>query len=141
MNAWESAEEEKLVRSVVGAFFASYNKLGYGFLENVYSLALERELTKRLHVVVREVPVQILYDGVPLCCLRLDMVVDGRLIVELKASEKLHFTATRQVYNYLRATGIQAGLLLHYGPLPHFWRVNFQPEMRDVEHSSHEKHA
>jgi GxxExxY protein len=134
------AEEEKLIRSVVGAFFASYNKLGYGFVEKVYGLALERELIKRLHVVTREVPVEIWYDGIVLTSLRLDMVVDGRLIVELKSSEKLHFTATRQVYNYLKATRLEVGLLLHYGPLPHFWRINRRPATSDVEHVSHEEH-
>lgn len=115
--------EEALTQSVIGAFFKVYNTLGFGFLEHVYVKALERELKARGHRVGREVCVRIYYEGEELTTQRLDMVVDEKLIVETKASEALHKSAPRQVYNYLKATTLEVGLLLHFGPEPVFYRL------------------
>ena len=54
---------------------------------------------------------------------RIDMIVDERLVIETKSTLELHKSATRQVYNYLRATGLPVGLLLHFGPDPAFYRL------------------
>jgi GxxExxY protein len=115
--------EEALTRSVIGAFFTVHNTLGFGFLEHLYSMALERELLARGHRVSREYSVRVLYKGVELGVQRLDMVVDDRLVVEIKSTQDLHKSAVRQVHNYLRATNIEVGLLLHFGPEPKFFRV------------------
>jgi GxxExxY protein len=115
--------EEELTRSVIGAFFTVYNTLGYGFLEKVYATALENELRARGHVVNREVPVEVYYEGVVIGVQRLDMVVDGKLVVEVKSTELLHPNAKRQLLNYLRGTTLEVGLLLHFGPQPKFHRV------------------
>lgn len=104
--------------SVIGAFFEVYNSLGYGFLEHVYSSALEEEVVARGHSVGREVSVAILYKGREIARQRLDMIVDESLVVELKASELLPPTALRQLFNYLRATQLNVGLLFHFGPSP-----------------------
>ncbi|MDQ3517673.1 MAG: GxxExxY protein [Gemmatimonadota bacterium] len=114
---------ERLTHSVVGAFFEVHNSLGYGFLEHLYRAALERELMARGHSVGREVSVPVLYKGEELGRQRLDMIVDGKLVVETKSTFELHKAATRQVYNYLRATKLEVGLLLHFGPHPRFYRV------------------
>lgn len=116
-------EEEALTRSVIGAFFEVYNTLGYGFLEHVYSLALERELIARGHRVGREVRVNIIYKGIVLTSQRLDFVVDDKLIVENKSTQLLPPLAARQTYNYLRATNLKVGLLLHFGPEAKFYRL------------------
>jgi GxxExxY protein len=100
-----------------------YRTLGYGFLEHVYSLALERELRERGHAVSREFGVVILYKGVELTAQRLDMVIDGRVVVEIKAGHELPRVASRQLFNYLRATRLEVGLLLHFGPRPSFHRI------------------
>jgi GxxExxY protein len=115
--------EEQLTYSVIGSFLHVYNRLGFGFLEHVYAAALELELRKRGHDVAREFSVEVRYDGVPIARQRLDMVVDQRLIVEIKATEKLHKDAIRQLFNYLRATALDIGLLLHFGREPKFYRV------------------
>ena len=115
--------EEELTRSVIGAFYDVYNDLKFGLWEHVYQLALEIELRSRGHDVGREVSVPIYYKGKELTRQRIDVLVDGRLIVETKASLELHKSAQRQVYNYLRATRLQVGLLLHFGPDPAFYRV------------------
>ena len=60
--------EERLTRSVIGAFFEVYNTLGFGFLEHIYVMALERELVERGHRVAREVSVQVHYKGTSSPC-------------------------------------------------------------------------
>ena len=114
--------EEKLTHSVVGCFYESYNTLGYGHREHVYIMALERELLARGHRVARELVVTIYYKGEELTSERIDMVVDDRLVVEVKSTQELHKAAQRQVFSYLAATRFEVGLLLHYGPTAKFYR-------------------
>src|SRR6476469_1549097 len=95
--------EEKLTGSIIGAFFEVYNTLGFGFLEHIYKMALERELIGRGHNVAREVAVRVMYKGELLSNQRLVMIVDERIIVETKSTVDLHKNARRQVYNYLKA--------------------------------------
>jgi GxxExxY protein len=114
---------ERLSHSVIGAFYDVYNTLGFGFLENVYAVSLDRELRDRGHSVGREVFVPVVYKGAIVARQRLDMVVDEKMVVEVKSTYELHGAAPRQVYNYLRATGMQLGLLLHFGPRPKFYRI------------------
>lgn len=115
--------DEQLTESVIGAFYEVYNALGFGFLEQVYTTALERELRARGHVVGREVWVPVFYKGDLISRQRIDMVVDERLVVEAKSTQDLHKFAPRQVYNYLRATRLEVGLLMHFGPEPAFYRL------------------
>jgi GxxExxY protein len=114
--------EESLTRSVIGAFFEVYNNLGYGFLEHLYVLALERELLARGHSVAREVWARVAYKGEELSIQRVDMIVDEKVVIETKAGSKLPEYAARQLFNYLRATNLEVGLLLHFGPKPAFHR-------------------
>jgi GxxExxY protein len=115
---------EEITYSIIGAFFEVYNALGFGFLEDVYMMALERELLARGHKVAREVSVMIFYKGQELRRQRLDMIVDDVVVVEGKATFDFHNAFTRQVYNYLRASTLQVGLLLHFGPEPQFFRLD-----------------
>jgi GxxExxY protein len=115
--------EEKLTHSILGAFFEVYNALGYGYLEHIYVTALERELLARGHSVAREVGVRVIYKGEELGYQRLDMIVDGKVVLETKSTQELHESATRQLHNYLRATNLEVGLLLHFGPEPRFFRL------------------
>jgi GxxExxY protein len=113
---------DDLTRSVIGAYFEVYNELGFGFLEHVHATAMERELGSRGHIVAREQSVIITYKNERLCTQRLDMVVDNRLIVEIKSTTSLPPTALRQLYNYLCATEFELGILFHFGPAPKFYR-------------------
>jgi GxxExxY protein len=115
--------EERLTRSVLGAFFEVYNTLGFGFLEHVYAMALERELLDRGHRVGREVSVHVSYKKHVVAVQRVDMIVDERVVVETKSSIELPKAAQRQLFNYLRATRLEVGLLLHFGLEPRFHRV------------------
>jgi GxxExxY protein len=118
--------EDKRTESIVGAFYEVYNTLGYGFRESVYAAALEKELRLRGHKVAREVLVQVFYKGEVISRQRLDMLVDDVVVVENKTSRSLVPRGARQLYNYLRASRLEVGLLLHYGPKPKFLRL-FSP--------------
>ena len=115
--------EERLTYSVIGGFFESYNHLGFGFLEPLCVKALVVELLARGHAVATEVHVPVFYKGEELGVQRLDVVVDGRLVVEVKSTRELPPRSKRQLYNYLKAARLQVGLLLHYGPEPRAYRV------------------
>jgi GxxExxY protein len=115
--------EERLTRSVIGAFFQVYNALGFGFLEHIYVMALERELLERGHRVAREVSIHVTYKGHVLGVQRIDMIVDDRLVVETKSTVELAKPAHRQLFNYLRATKLEVGLLLHFGLEARFYRL------------------
>jgi GxxExxY protein len=118
--------EKELTKSVIGVFFDVYNELDYGFLEHLYVSAMERELTARGHVVDREKLVPVSYKGEVLGTQRLDMVVDHKLVVEIKSTFTLSPVALRQLNNYLRVTRLEVGLLLHFGPEPKFYRAIFR---------------
>jgi GxxExxY protein len=115
--------EEPLTHSVIGSFYEVYNVLRFGFLENLYALALERELKEKGHTVLREAEVSIDYKGSLLGIQRVDMLVDDRLIVEIKSTAVLPLTAKRQLYSYLKGSGLPVGLLLHFGPEARFYRL------------------
>jgi len=73
--------------------------------------------------VAREVLVPVLYEGVQIGRYKMDFIVDDLVVVEVKSGAVLGPTDRRQVLNYLRATELEVGLLLHFGPAPKFYRV------------------
>ena len=115
--------EKEITSDVIGAFFEVYNTLGYGFLEFVYSLAMERELLRRGRKVEREVSVPVMYKGELLTTQRVDMIIDRKVVVENKAGPVLPATARLQTLGYVRSTFLEVGLVLHFGPEAKFYRV------------------
>lgn len=114
---------ERVTRSVIESFYEVYNGLGFGFLEHVYRSALCYELRLKGHDVAREFGTSVMYKGLEISRQRLDLVVDQKVVIETKAGYELHPGARRQLFNYLRATNLEVGLLLHCGPKPYFERV------------------
>lgn len=115
--------EAERVHSIVAAFFIVFNYFGGGGMcEAAYTGALEHELTLRGHKVDREVLVPVYYKGKLVARQRVDMIVDDRVIVECKATDRLPSSAGPQLIGYLRATLFQVGVLLHFGPHPKFHR-------------------
>ena len=99
-----------------GAIFAVHRELGCGFLERVYQDALEYEFKERGIPYEREKLIQIMYKDKPLGePYRADFVCYDKIIVELKAVEKLQGIHRAQVVNYLKATGMKLGLLVNFG--------------------------
>jgi GxxExxY protein len=122
--------EEELTRLIIGAFFEVYNALGFGFLESIYKRALEIALRQRSLVVDREFPVEIFFAGQQVGFHRIDLLVERRVIVEVKATHKLAYADRLQLMNYVTAMHMEVGLLLHFGPRPNFKRVlgGWRPE-------------
>ena len=131
--------EPELVSAIVNAFYTVYNYFGYGLLESVYAGALEHELTVRGHHVKRELLVEVTYKKQRIGWQRLDMVIDHRVVVELKSTEVLPSFSSRQLVNYLRATTFEVGVLLHFGPKPRFYRFvdTKQKVRRSPDHRGH----
>ena len=109
------AHLDALAGHILDAAFAVHNELGPGLLEVHYEEAMARELIAMGHAVDRQVPVTVLFRGKPLSrALRLDLVVDGSIIVEVKAVSELHGTHLAQVRTYLRASGLRLGLVINF---------------------------
>jgi GxxExxY protein len=114
---------ERLTESIIGAFYEVYNRLGYGFMEQAYSRALMIELGYKGLEVTRELKVDLYYRGFCIGHHRLDLLVDEKVIIEVKAVEAMPKIAMRQCLSYLRATGLQVGLVLNFGAEPQIKRV------------------
>jgi len=97
-----------------GAIFEVNKVLGAGFLEIIYKRALLIELRKRGLKAQSEVPIQVLYKGELVGDYFADIVVEDRIILELKAIEKLQTVHEAQLLNYLKATGMHVGLLINF---------------------------
>jgi GxxExxY protein len=104
------------VFKIVGAGMEVYNELGAGFLEGVYQEALELEFLQRGIPFESQAVLAISYKGQPLKKSYIpDFVVFGKVIVELKALDRLSGTEEAQLINYLKATGLRVGVLLNFG--------------------------
>jgi GxxExxY protein len=108
---------------IISAFYAVYNELGFGFAESVYVRALAIELFQRRMNVAREVPVTVYYKGVTVGTYRADLLVSDNVVVEAKTGEHTVEADRLQLLNYLRASGKEVGLLLHFGPKATLKRV------------------
>lgn len=108
-------EVNELTGSIVDAAFSVHAVLGPGLLESVYQEILIYELERRGHRVEQEVPVPIVYDGMTFSRkLRLDLLVDGSVILELKACKKIQPVHEAQVLTYLRLADARVGLLINF---------------------------
>lgn len=107
--------EYELTGAILQSAFAVYNTLGAGFLERVYSNALAVELDSRQPKVVQNEQLQVKYRDIIAGDYIADMIVENRVIVELKACASLDPSHSAQLMNYLRATKIRVGLLLNFG--------------------------
>jgi GxxExxY protein len=109
-----SEELDALAREVIGAAIEVHKILGPGFLESVYEEALCFELELRGLMFQRQVPINVNYKGRTVGEGRLDVLVGGALVLELKAVDSLQRIHTAQVISYLRATGLKLALLLNF---------------------------
>jgi GxxExxY protein len=103
---------------VIAAFYKVYNTLGWGFLEKVYHNALEIELKEQGLSAIPKAQIKVYSKGVEVGEYFADFLVEGCVILELKSVERLIEEHHAQLLNYLRATDIDIGLLLNFGPRP-----------------------
>ncbi len=107
--------EEELTYKIRGAIFEVYNTLGPGLLESVYEEALVFELLQRGLKVERQIEVPILYKGQELkTALRLDLLIENTIIVELKSVEEMKPVFAKQLLTYLRLLNKRVGLLVNF---------------------------
>ena len=114
----EALPDRELSASVISAAIQVHKTLGPGFLESLYEEALCIELTSRHIPFERQKSIRLTYQGKPIGEHRLDLLVDGRLVVELKAIkdlESIHFSVVR---SYMKAVGVESGLLLNFAAMP-----------------------
>lgn len=119
--------EADLTKRVIGLFYAVHNELGHGFLESVYENSLALALRGAGIAVVQQAPLRVDFLGHTVGEFRADLLVEDRLIVEIKAVSRLVAAHEVQLVNYLKATGIRVGLLMNFGPHPQFKRRIFGP--------------
>lgn len=126
----------ELTRTVIGIFYQVYNELGFGYAESVYEIAMELALTEAGLVVVRQSPIQVHFRGRIIGEFRADMLVNDKLILELKAARALDSAHEAQVINYLKATPIEVALLLNFGPKPETRRLAFDNTRKHLRPSA-----
>ena len=115
---------------ILRAFYHTYNTLGYGFLEKVYENSLSHILRQMNHAVKQQYPITVYFDGIVVGEYFADVLVDDKVIVELKAAEGIAKEHEAQLLNYLRATDIEVGLLLNFGKKPEFRRKVYSNERK-----------
>jgi GxxExxY protein len=114
--------ERDLTEHVIGSFYTVYNELGPGFLESVYENSLAITLRDEGLSIEQQVPLRVHFHGHVVGEFRADLLVERRLILEMKALTQLTAVHEVQLVNYLKATGLHVRLLLNFGPRRQFKR-------------------
>ena len=120
-----------LTDRILHAFYKKvYPQMGYGFLENVYENAMAYELRQMGLKVEQQAKIDVYYEGQIVGEYFADLLVEGKVIIELKAAKNLTDDHEAQLLNYMRATPYEVGLLLNFGPKPEFRRKAFDNERK-----------
>jgi GxxExxY protein len=121
---------EDLTGRIIKAYFKVHNTLGYGFLEKVYENAMCIELRKNGILCKAQFPTDVFYEGFSIGYYKADLLVEEKVIVEIKAKESLCEEHECQLINYLRATDIEVGLLMNFGKKSEFKRKIFENQFK-----------
>ena len=126
MNAdLQDYKYSELTEKIIKVFYKVYNTLGYGFLEKVYENAFLLEFKYLNLQALSQTPINVLYNGVIIGEYFADILVEGKVILEIKAAKALSVENEAQLLNYLKATNVEVGLLLNFGPKPEIRRKAF----------------
>ena len=107
--------EQDLTQKIIGAGIEVHRALGPGLLESIYQTCLAHEFALRGLGFEQEKPLPVEYKGIRLACgYRLDFIVEGRVVVELKAVDSIHDVHKAQLLTYLKITGCKVGLLMNF---------------------------
>ena len=117
--------------ALINAFYEVYNELGFGFIENVYQSALFKELKRRGIPCVAHPKINVYYKGEAVGYYEADLIAYDSIILELKAVSRLLNEHEMQLRNYLKATNLELGLLLNFGPKPEVRREIFSLYYRE----------
>jgi GxxExxY protein len=119
-----------LTQKVIGAFYEVYNELGFGFLESVYHKAMLIALGDLGLAVESEVKLPVRFRGYVVGEFEADIFVDRKVVLELKAADDFCAAHEAQTLNYLKASEVEVGLLLNFGPKPRIKRLAFSNERK-----------
>ena len=114
-----------LTDKIIKCFYTVYNELGYGFLEKVYENSLMIELEEASLSAENQIEIKTFYHNKIVGVYFADVIVENKIILELKAHESLRNEDYAQLLNYLKASDIKVGLLMNFGKKPEFKRVVF----------------
>ena len=120
-----------LTEKLIGIFFSIHNELGHGFLECVYEQAFSVTLAEQNIFFQRQIAVPVWFHGKQIGEFRADLLVDGKVLVELKTGRDIEPAWEKQLLNYLRATKIEVGLLFNFGPNAQFKRYAFENDRKN----------
>ena len=126
----QNTKHTELTEKIIKIFYKVYNKLGYGFLEKIYEKALVIELKKEDIPVIPQSPIKVIYDDEIIGEYFADLLVEDKIIVEIKATKNFVPEHEAQLLNYLKATDIEVGLLLNFGPKPQIKRKSFDNQRK-----------
>lgn len=118
-------EHATLTEKIIGVFYEVYNTLGYGFLESVYKNSMLVALKNAELEAVAEWPIEVWFQGESVGNFRADVLVDDKVILELKTGRTIEDKHVAQTLNYLKASRINVGLLMNFGHEPKFERLFF----------------
>ncbi|MDR1811053.1 MAG: GxxExxY protein [Prevotella sp.] len=127
---------KELTEEILRLFYQVHYKLGFGFLEKVYKNALYLELTKMNLKCETEKPINVYYDKKIVGIFYADIIVENKVILELKAVEKLCIEHEYQLINYLKACNIEVGLLLNFGKKPEKKRLIYTNDRKQQNQST-----
>jgi GxxExxY protein len=122
---YQDYKHKELTEKIIKIFYRVYNRLGYGFLEKVYENAMMIEFRKEGIPAVSQFAIRVFYEDETIGEYYADIFVDNKVIVEVKAARRLAKENEAQLLNYLKATDIEVGLLLNFGPKPELKRKAF----------------
>lgn len=122
---------KNITDQILRSFYTVYNKLGFGFLEKVYENALLIELMNMNLFCEKQKPIKVFYKEKIVGEYFADILVENKVIVELKAAECLVPEHELQLVNYLKATDMEIGLLLNFGRKPQFIRKAFSNQRKN----------
>jgi len=122
---FQDSKYKPLTEKIIKIFYKVYNNLGYGFLEKVYENAMMLDFKKENIPAVSQYAIKVFYEDEIVGEYFADILVDGKVIVEIKAARNLALENEAQLLNYLKATDKEVGLLLNFGPKPEIKRKVF----------------
>ena len=118
-----STRNDALTEKIVGVFLEVYNELGFGFVESVYREAMRIALRQAGLRVEADVPVQVSFRGRFIGAFRADLIVDGRVVLGLQTAESISKAHEAEVLHYLRASTMEIGLVMNFGPDARFRQI------------------
>ena len=121
----------ELTERLIGIFFNLYNELGHGFLESVYEQAFSVVLAENNLFFQRQLALPVWFHGAQIAEFRADLLVDNKVLIELKTGREIEPAWEKQLLNYLRATDVEVGLLLNFGPNAQFRRYVFENDRKN----------